>query len=73
MSQTEQLLARLRRGPIMTVAAIDELGILALSQRVTDLRKAGHSIETEMVEVEKRDGTTARVARYHLRAEAVLA
>ena len=70
MSQTAQLLARLRRGPIMPVAAIDELGILALSQRVTDLRKAGHNIETEMVEVEKRDGTTARVAKYHLIAEA---
>lgn len=70
MSQLNDLLEHLRERTIMPMEALSELGIMALSQRITDLRKAGHIIDTELVPVEKRNGDTAFVARYTLIKEA---
>lgn len=70
VSQKAELLARLRQGPIMPMEALSDLGIMALSQRITGLRDDGHIIDTELVEVTKRNGSKARVARYTLIQEA---
>lgn len=46
--------------------ASQALGITRLSARIYDLRKEGHAITSERVEVENRFGEVCRVARYKL-------
>lgn len=53
-------------GSITTKEAYEELGCTRLSGRVFDLRKHGYNIQTDIIEVPKRHGKTARVARYYL-------
>ena len=53
-------------GSITTKQAFEELGCTRLSGRVFDLRKHGYNIRTDVIEVPKRGGKTARVARYIL-------
>lgn len=62
-NQCTELLAALRRQPLTPLEIQASLGILRAGARVWDLRKAGHTISTEMVTVPTRRGT-ARVARY---------
>lgn len=54
-------------GSITTKQAFEDLGCTRLSGRVYDLRKKGYNVQTDVIEVPKRDGKTARVARYFLR------
>lgn len=49
MSQTEQILQMLKRGPVTPMDALKEAGTLRLASRVLDLKKQGHNIITEMV------------------------
>lgn len=65
-TQCNQLLERLKRGPITPLEALNELGIMRLGGRIYDLRQAGHLINKEMVEVSTRNGGKAHVARYML-------
>jgi KaiC/GvpD/RAD55 family RecA-like ATPase len=68
-NQTAQVLASLRqRGEdgITPLDALREIGSFRLGARVFDLRKAGHDIETHMVELEN----GKRIARYVLREKA---
>jgi len=65
-TQCNQLLERLKRGPITPLEALNELGIMRLGGRIYDLRQAGHQIDKEMVEVSTRNGGRAHVARYML-------
>lgn len=67
MTQTEQLLARLRRGPVEPLIALEELGIYRLGARIFDLKAAGHVIETELIPVTNRNGGMSRYARYTLK------
>lgn len=53
-----------RSATITPLQAWRQLGIQRLSGRILDLRQAGHSIETEMIEVATAHGDVARVARY---------
>ena len=52
---------RLARGPITSLEALNELGIMRLASRVDELRKQGNTIVTETV---KRNGKS--YAKYHL-------
>ena len=47
------------------------LGCYRLSARIHDMKKAGHVIATDIVEVKSTDGSTARIARYRLIKENV--
>lgn len=67
MSQKQQILRRLRKGPLTPLLAIQQLGVLALSQRCGELRRAGYDIRSEYVEVRCRSGRVARVKRYSLK------
>jgi hypothetical protein len=49
MSQTEQILQMLKRGPVTPMDALREVGSLRLAARVLQLKKDGHNIITEMV------------------------
>ena len=52
---------------ITQAEAFLELGCSRLGARVWDMRSLGIPIETEMVKVEKRDGSNAYVARYKIK------
>jgi hypothetical protein len=61
MTQNEAVLCRLQRGPITSLEALTELGIMRLASRVDELRKQGHLITTETISRNNKN-----YARYHL-------
>lgn len=61
-AQRDRLLARLQVGPISTIEARSELGILMPAPRILELRAAGCEIATERETVNGHRG----VARYVL-------
>ena len=61
MSQTEQLLAALKRGPVTPLDALRDFGCFRLAARVEELRKSGFNVVTEMAEANGK-----RFARYRL-------
>lgn len=61
MNQNQELLARLKQGPVTPLDALGELGIYRLSARILELRDQGHDIQTELV---KANGK--RFAKYRL-------
>ena len=64
-SQKERTLEYIREYDSITpLEAMRDLGVYRLSAVVFDLREEGYDIETTMVEVPNRFGSTARVARY---------
>lgn len=54
------------KGPITPLDALRLYGVGRLAAVVFDLKKDGHDIATDMVEVEKVNGKKARVASYRL-------
>jgi hypothetical protein len=62
-SQSAQILAYLREGNSLTpIDALQRFGCFRLGARVWDLKRDGHDIRTELVDV----GGGKRVARYYL-------
>lgn len=53
-------------GSITPLEAIRDLGVFRLSARISDIKKMGIPIETEMVLVPNRRGTKSCIARYSL-------
>ena len=53
-------------GSITQLEALQELGIMRLASRISDLRRKGYDIESKLVKVENRYGETCRVKRYCL-------
>lgn len=66
MTQKEQILQMLEGGKVITQREAYEIGCTRLAARVDDLRREGHPVRTEMVEVTCRDGRKTHVARYSL-------
>lgn len=61
--QKQMILAHLKLGYPLTVGeALNKYGIYALSQRIGELKRDGHSITSELVEVKE----GCRVAHYKL-------
>jgi hypothetical protein len=65
MSQSEMILAHLAHKPITPLEALQEYGCFRLGARIWDLKRKGHAIEVEMVEVGEEG---KRVAQYRLAA-----
>ena len=66
-TQCERLLEHLKLGlPLTAHKALYGYSCLRLAARMWDLRQMGHQIERRMVEVQTRNGGTARVAEYRL-------
>ena len=63
MTQNETILAMLKRGPVTLPEARAVANCERLAARINDLRRAGHSIDTERYKTAS--GKT--VARYHLK------
>ena len=69
-TQNNRIIDYLRkRGSITQFEALSELGIMRLASRISDLRRLGYSIESEMVVVKNRFDEECRVKRYRLGAE----
>lgn len=53
-------------GSITQLQALKDLGVFRLASRISELRKNGHQISSEMVQVKNRYGETCRVKKYRL-------
>lgn len=51
-------------GSITPLEAMRDLGIYRLASRISDLKKQGHKIKSEMVSVATRNGGRTHIARY---------
>ena len=70
-TQAEMVLEYIEKfGSITPLEAIRDLGCYRLASRVSDLRKKGYPIATNMEAVPNRFGKKSNVARYSLRSEA---
>lgn len=69
-TQAERVLNyMLEHGSVTQFDALKELGVMRLASRISDLRKHGHKIASEMVKVENRYGETCWVKRYSIKEE----
>ncbi len=67
MTQEDRLINYLyEHKKITALEAIEDLGILRLASRVSDLRKRGYQINSKMIKVKNRFGETCRVAEYSI-------
>ena len=69
MTQTEMVLVYMARHGSITQYQANELGIGRLAARIADLKRRGHIINSEMINVRKANGTTAKVACYSIGGE----
>lgn len=53
-------------GSITQVEALQDLGVMRLASRISDLRKRGHNIVSEVESVNNRYGETCHIKRYKL-------
>lgn len=60
------LLAALRRGPVTTLMAREELGVQGVAQRIMDLRGMGYQIITRRLWEEDSAGRRHRIGQYVL-------
>jgi hypothetical protein len=64
MSQTQQILAALQLGQVLTpLDALDRFGCFRLAARIEELRKLGHPIET----LPQRTNTGKKIAAYYIK------
>ena len=56
-------------GSITQIQALSDLGVMRLASRISDLKKLGYPVESEMITVKNRYGEECRVKSYRLRGE----
>lgn len=56
-----------RFGSITQYEALQDLGVMRLASRISELRKQGYEIACEWIRVENRFGETCKVKRYSMR------
>ena len=56
-------------GSITQIQALTDLGVMRLASRISDLKRLGYPVESEMVTVKNRYGEECRVKSYKLRGE----
>lgn len=65
--QTERVLEYMEKhGGITQLEALSEISVMRLASRISDLRKLGFPIKSEMVTVRNRYGENCRVKKYSL-------
>ena len=70
-TQSERIMRYMQEhGSVTQLEALNELGVLRLASRISELRRDGYPIESQMVSVENRYGEKCRVKRYSLRSGA---
>lgn len=69
-TQNQRILAYLdSHGSITQFEAMNELGVMRLASRMSDLKRQGYEIESKMDVVHNRYGEKCRVKRYNLKRE----
>ena len=56
-------------GSITQIQALADLGVMRLASRISDLKRLGYPVESEMITVKNRYGEECKVKRYRLRGE----
>lgn len=66
-TQNERILDYIREfGSITQLDALKDLGVMRLASRVSDLRKQGYNIISEIESVKNRYGESCHIKRYSL-------
>lgn len=66
MTQEEKVISYMREfGSITALDAIRDLGIMRLASRVSDLKRHGYAIKSDMVSVTNRWGEKTRIWQLH--------
>lgn len=69
-TQAERIVDYMREfGSITQIEALQDLGCMRLASRISDLRRGGVPVVSEMVAVKNRWGEAVHVARYRLKEE----
>lgn len=64
-TQNERIIEHMKKyGSITQLEALNDCGVMRLASRISDLRKKGYYIVSEMVVVENRFGEKCHVKRY---------
>jgi hypothetical protein len=63
MSQCDQVLAALKRGPLTPIEALSAYNVMRLAARVAELRERGHAIVTETMHAGKKHYARYRLVR----------
>lgn len=70
-SQSQRVLEYMATfGGITQYEALRDLGVMRLASRISELRKKGHKITSDWVNVENRFGEVCKVKRYKMDKEA---
>lgn len=66
-TQAQKVLAYMERfGAITQYEALQDLGVMRLASRISDLKKEGYPIKSEVVAVKNRFGDICYVSQYSL-------
>lgn len=66
-SQNERILEYMRtEGSITQLTALQDLGVMRLASRISDLRKQGYSIVSKSEAIKNRYGETCHIKRYSI-------
>jgi len=72
MTQCDMILEyMIKKGKINPIDALRDIGSFSLSQRISDLKRAGHNIVSERVTKLGWRGNTINFAEYHLASNEV--
>lgn len=67
MTQAQRVLDYLdENGSITQLEALKDLGVMRLASRISDLRKQGYPIKSDVVAVKNRFGESCHIKRYSL-------
>ena len=70
-TQAERILSYIEQfGSITQIDAMRDLGVMRLASRISDLKKQGYPIKSDIEAVNNRFGEKCYVKRYSLRGEA---
>ncbi len=69
-SQCEKIVEYMQKyGTITQAQAYVDIGCWRLASRISDLKRRGYAIRSEMIKVKNRDGEDVPIARYSLAEE----
>lgn len=70
-TQAQRILDYIERfGGITQYEALQDLGVMRLASRISELRGNGHAITCEWIDVKNRFGETCKVKKYMIKKEA---
>lgn len=71
-TQTQRILDYMREhGNITQFEALNELGVMRLASRISNLKKQGYTVDSKFITVRNRYGEECRVKQYRLGGEEV--